>query len=270
LTELRETAFAKLNLALHVRDRMADGYHRIETQFAFCEDGDELSCNVAPELYLEISGPFAAELNGEEDNLVLRAARSLQREAKADNGAALRLNKVLPVGSGLGGGSADAAAALRLLNRLWGLNWSPDRLEPIARRLGADVPACLYSLPMMGKGRGDELQPIEDGLSGQPVLLVNPRASLATSTVFGQWDGVDRGPLHNWRNGRNDLEEPASQVVPLIRAILAWLSVQQGVQLVRMSGSGATCFALFESEDARDRSAEAVPREWWRLATQLR
>jgi 4-diphosphocytidyl-2-C-methyl-D-erythritol kinase len=133
------------------------------------------------------------------------------------------------------------------------------------------VPACLLSLPARGEGAGDKLEPVElSGLSGKPVLLVNPRVPLSTAAVFAGWDGQDRGPLDDWRDGRNDLEAPAIALVPQIGSVLAWLGTQTGAEFVRMSGSGATCFALFESEEARDAAADAVPREWWRLATFLR
>jgi len=269
LSDLVETAFAKLNLALHVREKRTDGYHRIETLFVFCEDGDQLTAEPADGVSLEIVGPFAAELEGQ-SNLVCHAAAALRDASGTGGGAELRLTKNLPPGSGLGGGSADAAAALRLLNRLWGLNWPKEKLEPVARRLGADVTPCLYSLPMRGEGRGDDLALVELGLAEHPVLLINPRTALSTVDVFARWDGVDRGPLVNWRNGRNDLEQPAAELAPLIQTVLAWLSAQPGVECVRMSGSGATCFALFGSERARNDAAEAVPREWWRLTTRLR
>ena len=264
-----ETAYAKVNLALHVRERMADGYHRIETVFAFCADGDQVSAQTADALSLELTGPFAAGLDGA-DNFIIKAAALLKNAYRTASNAAIRLNKQLPVASGLGGGSADAAAALRLLNRLWRLNCRLERLEEIGRDLGADVPACVRSETMRGDGKGDDLQAIDLGLSGAPVLLVNPRVEVSTAEVFERWDGTDRGPLTDWRNGRNDLEQAASAVAPQIGSILAWLSIQPGADVVRMSGSGATCFALFETEAQRDRAAIAVPREWWRLATSLR
>ena len=269
MSELIETGYAKLNLALHVRGKMADGYHRIETLFVFCEDGDDLTAEPANDISLDIAGPFAAELDAG-SNFVLEAAAALREASGTPDGAKLRLTKNLPVSSGIGGGSADAAATLRLLNRLWGLSWPIERLEPIARPLGADVAPCLYALPMRGEGRGDELAQVDLGLAGRPVLLINPRTALSTADVFAKWDGIDRGPLLNWRHGRNDLEQPAGEQVPLIPAVLAWLSAQPGVERARMSGTGATCFAIFESERARDDAAEAVPREWWRLATRLR
>ncbi len=265
----REIAPAKLNLALHVRGKLPDGRHSIETLFAFCVDGDRLSAVAADELSLEITGPFASALEAEEDNLVLRAAKALAEAAGIRKGAAITLEKRLPVASGVGGGSADAAAALRLLTSIWGID--PGHALAVAPTLGSDVPACLLSLPSRGDGAGDQLRPIDIGdLSGAPVLLVNPRIPLSTRRVFESWDGVDRGPMGDWRSGRNDLEEPAKRLVPQISAVLEWLGEQEGVDVTRMSGSGATCFALFDSEEARDRAAGRVLAEWWHLATFLR
>lgn len=269
MTVSREIAPAKLNLALHVRGKLTDGRHAIETVFAFCTDGDGLSAEPADGLTLEISGPFAAELSHGDDNLVLRAARALAESAGVRAGAAITLDKSLPVASGIGGGSADAAAALRLLTSLWRID--PEHAQAVAPKLGSDVPACLLSLPARGEAAGDKLSPVElPGASGTPVLLVNPRVALSTADAFARWDGVDRGPLEDWREGRNDLEEPAKALVPQIETVLAWLSAQPGAKFVRMSGSGATCFAFFDSEHGRDEAAERVPREWWRLATHLR
>ena len=170
--------------------------------------------------------------------------------------------------SGVGGGSADAAAALRLLTGMWDID--PSHAIKVAPGLGADVPACLLSLTARGEGVGDQLQLVDAGVSGKPVLLLNPRVELSTADVFAAWNGEDKGPLGDWRAGRNDLEEAAVEMVPLIGTVLAWLSVQPGVDVARMSGSGATCFALFNSEEARDQAEVAVPREWWRLASFLR
>ena len=266
--QLTEPAPAKLNLALHVRGKLPAGRHRIETIFAFCTDGDQVAASADDDLTFEASGPFAGELGAPEDNLVMKAARALRTSAGANQGAALVLTKNLPVASGIGGGSADAAAALRLLTRLW--NIDPTHAAAVAPGLGADVPACLLSMSVRGDGAGDELQPVELGLSNSPVLLINPRVALSTADVFAGWNGEDKGPLENWRGGRNDLEAIAVEKVPLIGTVLAWLSIQQGACFVRMSGSGATCYALFESEEARDQAEVAVPREWWRLSTFLR
>lgn len=272
MTAAREIAAAKLNLALHVRGKLPDGRHAIETIFAFCTDGDRLSAegqSLGQGLSLSIAGPFAAELGDEQDNLVLRAANALAETAGVTTGAAITLDKRLPVASGIGGGSADAAAALRLLTSLWGID--PKHAEEVAPGLGSDVPACLLSLPVRGEGAGDRLTPIDLGeVSGTPVLIVNPRVALSTADVFASWDGEDRGPLGDWREGRNDLEAAATALVPQIETVLAWLSAQPGAGFIRMSGSGASCFALFDDEESRDSAADRVPREWWRLATALR
>lgn len=265
----REIAPAKLNLALHVRGKLPDGRHAIETVFAFCADGDRLSGVASDQVSLTVTGPFGGDLGSSEDNLIVKAARALATAAKVEAGAQLTLDKKLPVASGIGGGSADAAAALRLLTSLWRID--PKHAHDIAPTLGSDVPACLLSLPMRGEGTGDQLTSIDlSELSGTPVLLVNPRVPLPTAEVFAQWDGQDRGPLGDWSAGRNDLEQAATALVPQIEAVLAWLGTRPGVTFVRMSGSGATCFGLFESEEARDATANSVPREWWHLATFLR
>jgi 4-diphosphocytidyl-2-C-methyl-D-erythritol kinase len=265
----REIAPAKLNLALHVRGNLPDGRHAIETVFAFCADGDRLSGTPADALSLTVTGPFARELGISEDNLAMKAARVLADAAGVSHGAQLTLEKRLPVASGIGGGSADAAAALRLLTSLWQID--PAYAKDVAPMLGSDVPACLLSLPMRGEGAGDQLTPIDlSDVSGTPVLLVNPRVALSTAEVFARWDGQNRGPLEGWREGRNDLEQPAIALAPQVKVVMAWLGTRPGANFVRMSGSGATCFALFDSEQARDAAADTVPREWWRLATFLR
>ena len=266
MSALTETAFAKLNLALHVRRRRPDGRHDIETVFAFCEDGDTVSVEPAEGLSLSMSGPFAAGLS-EDDNLVLRAASALRESAGVKAGAAIHLDKRLPVASGIGGGSADAAATLRLLTELWGID--PGHAAEVAPSIGSDVPACLLSQPARGSGAVDQLEAIEL-VRGTPVLLINPRTALSTADVFAGWNGIDAGSLGDWREGRNDLEAPAKALVPQIGLVLSWLRTQPGASFVRMSGSGATCFALFEDEEARDAATSAGPREWWHLATRLR
>jgi len=265
----REIAPAKLNLALHVRGKLPGGRHAIETIFAFCTEGDRLSAEPADDLSLEVIGPFAGELGAGEGNLVLRAARALRDAAGVKEGAAITLRKSLPVASGIGGGSADAAATLRLLTSLWQID--PAHASAVAPALGSDVPACLLSLPMRGEGAGDKLVSVDlSELSGAPALLVNPRVPVATAEVYAGWDGVDRGSLIDWQDGRNDLQPAAIALAPQIETVLAWLSVQASAEVVRMSGSGATCFALFDSEEARANAAVAVPREWWHLETSLR
>jgi 4-diphosphocytidyl-2-C-methyl-D-erythritol kinase len=257
---MEEIAYAKINLALRVRGKAADGFHDIETLFAFCEEGDLLRVEAGEGLSLAVIGPFADRLGAIEDNLVLRATRLLG----GGRSAALTLDKRLPVASGIGGGSADAAAALRLLNRWWGLGLGQAEMLALARQLGADVPACLLSRTVRGTGRGDILEPAEGEPAGTPVLLVNPGVPLATAEVFAGWKGI--------ATGGNDLEPPALALAPEIRGVLAALRAQPGARLVRMSGSGATCFGLFESEALRDSAASAIGLRagWWRLASRLR
>jgi 4-diphosphocytidyl-2-C-methyl-D-erythritol kinase len=265
-----EPAPAKLNLALHVRRRRPDGYHDIETLFAFCADGDVVRAEEGEELFA-IAGPFAGALAGQGDNLVTRAAAAFRSTFRIAAAHAIRLEKNLPVASGIGGGSADAAATLRALARLHGVALGDPRLNAIAADLGADVPACLAGMTAFGSGRGDALSAVA-GVAGTPVLLVNPGVAVSTAAVFAAWDGIDRGPLDPgaWREGRNDLALPARTLTPVIGDVLAALAAQPRVTLARMSGSGATCFALFEDAAARDAAAAALaPRGWWRLATTL-
>jgi len=265
---LSEPAPAKLNLALHVRGKLPDGRHALETVFAFCTDGDRLEADAVDELGLEIAGPFADGLSTE-DNLVQRAAERLREAAGISAGARLTLTKNLPVASGIGGGSADAAAALRLLTRLWRID--PAHASKVAPTLGSDVPACLLSMTARGEGAGEILSLVDDlAVAGTPVLLANPRVQLSTREVFAGWDGVDRGPLDDWKEGRNDLEAPALALAPEIGDVLGWLENQAGAEFVRMSGSGATCFALFDDESSRDAAALACPPNWWNLPSFLR
>ena len=270
---LTETAHAKLNLALHVRRRRADGYHELETVFAFTEAGDVLGVDAADDFSLTITGPFSQGLSDGPDNLVLKAAKALAHAAGIKTGAAFTLDKRLPIASGIGGGSADAAAALRLAARLWAL----DTVRPmdVATDIGADVPACVLSQSCFGTGVGEQLEPLDGSrLTGLPVLLVNPQRPCPTGPVFKAWDGVDRGSLQpeDWMDSRNDLQAPALSLVPEIGHVLHELEQQRDLRLSRMSGSGATCFALFETAAARDAAAAAITRnhtDWWVLPTAL-
>lgn len=278
MTAIVETAPAKINLALHVRRRRPDGYHELETLFAFCRDGDVVTVERAAATALTLTGPFATALAGEsqDDNLVMRAVRAFQARFGVADHYAITLDKHLPVASGIGGGSADAAATLRALARLHGI--APDHVDlfGIAGELGADVPACLFGRTARGEGKGDALQVLEP-LGERPVLLVNPGVGVSTAAVFGRWEGVDRGPLGQGEvmavaaAGRNDLEPPARAIAPEIDAVLALLEASPGVLFSRMSGSGATCFAIFQDATARDAAADAArSRGWWALATFLR
>ena len=273
-----EPAPAKINLALHVRRRRPDGYHELETLFAFARGGDVVTLEPAARWSFAITGPFAADLpagGSWDDNLVTRAADSFRRAFPTTPPHAIILDKRLPIASGIGGGSADAAAALRALARQAGVAPDDPRLHAIALPLGADVPACLLGLTTQGHGVGDALTPIE-GLPGTPLLLVNPGVAVSTAAVFGRWDGIDRGPLPAGPllaracAGRNDLAAPARALAPVIGAVEALLAAAPGVLLARMSGSGATCFALFAGIGERDAAAtSAAARGWWTLATTL-
>jgi 4-diphosphocytidyl-2-C-methyl-D-erythritol kinase len=275
--KLFEFAPAKINLALHVRRREADGYHVLETMFVFADVGDTVGWEGDEDgVSLAVDGPFAGGLAGEGDNLVLRAARALAEAAGVRRGAALRLTKRLPVASGMGGGSADAAATLRLLNSIWELGFPRAKLAEIGAELGADVPACVHAVPLRGDGRGERLVPI--AFEGSWAVLANPGTAVSTRAVFAAWDGVDRGALVPGDGmaaalaGRNDLEPTAMLLAPVIGDVLAQLRVQPGARLVRMSGSGATCFALFATPEAARLAAVAIAVRapgWWVEACRL-
>ncbi|MGD9663957.1 MAG: 4-(cytidine 5'-diphospho)-2-C-methyl-D-erythritol kinase, partial [Novosphingobium sp.] len=259
------------NLALHVRRRREDGYHELETLFAFVDQGDVLTADEAVEDRLIIHGEFADQLSDPFDNIVSKALGVLPRA----DGMTITLDKRLPVAAGLGGGSADAGAVFRLVERSHGL---PDDWRARAARLGADVPACVESVTAIGRGTGTELEPVESDLAGMPVLLVNPRLPLATGDVFRAWDGVDRGAMPTGpvsmiaELGRNDLEVPAMQLCPAIRTVLSALE-RTDAHMVRMSGSGATCFALFRHHDVMFEAAKEIAHnypEWWQMAGKLR
>lgn len=278
MTAIVEPAPAKINLALHVRRRRDDGYHELETLFAFCRDGDVVTVERADATALTLTGPFAAVLAGEAtgDNLVMRAAQGFGARFGIEEGHAITLDKHLPVASGIGGGSADAAATLRALARLHDVAIDHPELFALAAELGADVPACLLGRTALGQGKGDALRPLAS-LEDRPVLLVNPGVGVSTAAVFARWDGVDRGGLGDgdvWAMaaaGRNDLEPPARVLAPAIDQVLDLLGQAPGVVLSRMSGSGATCFAVFGSVAARDAAAGASQaRGWWTLPTFLR
>ncbi len=263
-----ETAYAKINLALHVRARQEDGYHELETLFAFVDAGDVLTARSAEADSLRVTGEFATSLTDPFGNIVAQALTALPHSG----GLAVTLEKNLPVAAGLGGGSADAGAVFRLVRDTYGL---PDDWRTRAAKLGADVPACVESVTCIGRGTGTELEPASNDLAGTPVLLVNPRVPLSTGPVFKAWDGEDRGPMPTGTSreialaGRNDLEAPALTICPIIGEVLAALNATNPL-LARMSGSGATCFALYESEADRDAAAATMPRDWWKLAGKLR
>jgi len=268
-----ERARAKVNLFLHVLGRRPDGYHKLDSLAIFPDAADLVRAEPADELTLELDGPFAPALAG--DNLVVRAARALAEAAGQTRGARLILDKRLPVASGIGGGSADAAATLRLLSRLWNLALPAAALNAIALELGADVPVCLLGEPARMGGVGEFLG-IAPILPPCGLLLVNPGLAVATADVFRLRDGAFSEPAilpPRWPDPaamaadlgrlRNDLEAPAIRLCPPIAEMLAWLRAQPGCLLARMSGSGATCFGLFANPRDAAQLAARAPAAWW-------
>jgi len=281
------TAFApaKVNLYLHVIGRRPDGYHLLDSLITFADIGDRLTAELAGTLSLSVSGPEApglADLG--QANLVLRAARLLADHTGANCGAALHLEKTLPVAAGLGGGSSDAAAAFRVLAALWQLSLGEEELRGLGVRLGADLPACLYGRVAWLGGIGERLEPALE-LPAAGILLANPRRPLPTAAVFaarqgpfstpGRFDQMPTdaiGLAQALVSRSNDLTDAAIALVPEIGAVLARLARLPGALMARMSGSGATCFALFSdrsaAEEARIPLAAAEPG-WWCAAAGL-
>lgn len=274
-------ARAKVNLWLNVVGRRADGYHLLDSLVAFTDLADEVAVVAAADLSLDVTGPGTAALQGEADNLVLRAARLLAGRAGLAPRAALRLDKRIPVAAGLGGGSADAAAALRALVELWRVAMPEEELFDLAAELGADVPMCLAGRPALVSGVGERLAPAPR-LPECAILLVNPGLPLPTPTVFGARQGAftaERAAPAAWHDlgafGRdlaqrgNDLTDAAVSLRPEIAEILRALKGSEGVVHAAMSGSGATCFALYRTLAAAERAAATLPTAWWRHAGRL-
>jgi 4-diphosphocytidyl-2-C-methyl-D-erythritol kinase len=274
---LSERAPAKINLHLHVVGRRPDGYHLLDSLVVFAGAADVLTVEPAETLCLAVTGPFAAGLDGEGDNLVLRAARGLAVHADVPPAGRLVLEKNLPIASGIGGGSADAAAALRLLDRFWGIGAGQGTLAAIAGGLGADVPVCVSSQPALMSGIGEILAPAPR-LPEAGIVLVNPGVAVSTPAVFrarnGGFSAAAIWPAEGWRDAGslaaslratgNDLEAPALGLAPVVGEALAALAADPGCLLARMSGSGATCFGLYPDASAARRAAEAVARPgWW-------
>lgn len=281
LEEAAGFAPAKVNLTLRVTGRRADGYHLLDSFVIFAGAGDRLSVAPAADLSLTVTGPFAGTLAATEDNLVLRAARALAEAGGIAPFGALTLEKTLPVASGIGGGSADAAAALRLLGLYWGLTVPAERLAAIAVALGADVPVCLRRRPVRMAGIGEVISPVPALPSGLGLLLVNPglacptpaifRARAATGTPFSPADAVPGGRFDSaaafaaaLAASGNDLQDPAIGLTPEIGAVLRAIAHTAGCLLARMSGSGATCFGLFATVGEAAAAAAALRRPgWW-------
>lgn len=269
---------AKINLALHVVGTRADGYHLLDSLVVFAGVGDEIRVTPSADLALSVNGPQAAALGTGPDNLVLRAARLFD----ATQGATITLTKNLPVASGIGGGSADAAATLHALSRLWGL---PMPAIPALLTLGADVPACVNGHPLRMRGIGEDLSAVPP-LPNAYLVLVNPGIGHATPAVFRALttktnrplpetvpEFTDAADLAGWLDlQRNDLERPAESIAPMISAVKAALATQPGCLLARMSGSGATCFGLFAAEHSAAMAAAAIRSAhpaWWVTAAPI-
>lgn len=279
---------AKVNLFLHVGPLAADGYHPLASLVAFADVGDRLTAELADRLKLTVTGPFADALEAEGDNLVLRALRALGAAAGiGEPGLAITLDKQLPVAAGLGGGSSDAGAALKLARDALDLPFDDAALAKFAASIGADGPMCLHARAAWARGRGDVLT-FEPALPALPALLVNPGVPSSTGAVYRAFDAGEPGladtpaPPLDWsapaveawlRMQRNDLEAPALALAPAIGEALAAVAALPGARLTRMSGSGATVFALFETTGAAEaggRALSALRPDWWIRPTLLR
>lgn len=274
---------AKVNLTLHVIGQRADGYHLLDSLVAFAPVADLLHLAPAPEMGLRVTGPEAAGVPEDGRNLVMKAASLLIERLGPVPGAALWLDKHLPAASGIGGGSADAAAAVRGLLRLWRVD-RPEWLEGAMLSLGADVPMCLECRPARVRGIGERIAPV--ALPALPAVLVNPRAEVSTPAVFRALARRDNPPmpadlpqfgaagaLIDWlATQRNDLEAPALSVAPVIGEVLSAMRGEKACRLARMSGSGATCFGLFATRteaEAAARRLRAAHGDWWVAAGDL-
>ena len=285
-----ESARAKVNLALHVTGRRTDGYHLLDSLVVFCELADTLEAVPREEsaVGLSVDGRFADDLDRAgppRDNLILRAADALiaAYPGRSLDGVRIVLTKRLPVAAGLGGGSADAAAALRLLGRLWGLAAEAETFAKIGIRLGADVPACLLSRPLKVEGIGERTT-LAAGIPELPLVLVNPGIALPTRAVFRRLKSPDGTPMRplpprfksliefaQWlRANRNDLSEPAEAEAKIVGTVVSAVASDPDCLIARMSGSGATVFGLFNSPAAAERAAariQAAKPAWWVAAT---
>ena len=273
-----ERAPAKINLALHVLGRRSDGYHELDSIVAFANVADRLAFAAAEDWRLDIVGPFAAGLASGDDNLVLKAARAFAEAFQVDSQTYhITLEKNLPLASGIGGGSADAAACLRALAALAG-GVDAERLRAVAAGLGADVPVCLVSQACRMRGAGERIDILE-GMAPLPAVLVNPRQEVATAEVFARlalepgdtaFAGLAEG--EDLASYRNDLTEPASAMAPVIGAVLEALHDAPDLHFARMSGAGATCFGIFSSSDDAQAAALEIMTahpDWWVMPTMI-
>jgi len=284
VVSLAEHAPAKINLALHVTGRRADGYHLIESLSVFTGFGDWIVAAPAERDEFTVTGPFAAQVPLDEDNLVIRARDALRAlfGENADQPVAISLEKNMPVASGIGGGSSDAAAALRALARPWGMRRKDDALNRVALFLGADVPMCLARRPLIARGIGERIEEIE-AFPALSLVLVNPGVAVPTPKVFAALKERNNPPLPplpaamtsaallDWLGStRNDLAAPALSLAPEIATALSALA-DQGAQFARMSGSGATCFGIYDDAQSAARAATAIASnhpDWFVTATE--
>lgn len=273
---IRIMARAKINLALHVTGVRDDGYHLLDSLVTFADIGDELQFLSGDGFELSITGPEGNSLASEDDNLITKAAHLLSDGDAASFGASIELQKYLPVASGIGGGSADAAATLIGLNQLWGLSKTREELSDIGLQLGADVPMCLAGYSLRARGIGETLSPVK--LPMFSIVLVNPRVEVSTPKVFSQLhrkdnlaldefpDADDQASWINWLAAqRNDLQAPACDVAPQVNACLETLRETDAL-FVRMSGSGATCFGIYANDAAALRGKSYIrdtQAHWW-------
>lgn len=278
MTVIIERARAKINLTLHVGPAQNDGFHPLESLVMFARIGDVVTATPSSEYSLIIDGPFSKGLEADERNLILIAARAAQDKFGAPP-CAFTLTKNLPLASGIGGGSADAAAALRAMARLAGEN--DQAYAGVALSIGADVPVCMASIPSVMRGVGESVTPLPDA-GTYPCVLVNPGLSVSTGAIFKRYDAGNPQPLTSQSykgdlialalEGCNDLQAPACEAEPEIVRVLLELAMQGGARLTRMSGSGATCFAVFETDTAAQNAAAHIGAkypDWWVSATTL-
>ncbi len=276
---------AKLNLFLHITERLNNGYHTLDSLVAFADIGDIITIENAPSFSFHIKGAFADSFKDDErstflngDNLVIKAARSLSQVADRPLNIKITLTKNLPLSSGLGGGSSDAAATIWGLQQLWNLPHDADYIIPLMAKLGADVPVCLHSRPTIMQGIGDILLPAPT-MPEIPILLVNPMISCATQDVFLHHNGIYKNRttlpknfnsvfdlVETLRTLENDLFKPALKLIPEIDNVINALNTQKHCLFSRMSGSGASCFGLFETIEHAENAAAKIKTEnpdWW-------
>ncbi|GFZ89069.1 4-diphosphocytidyl-2-C-methyl-D-erythritol kinase [Rickettsiales bacterium] len=264
---------AKINLFLHVINKRSDGYHTIESLIAFTSLHDVVTITTDDKLKVEFTGSIITQDNQIDpvNNTVYKAAKLLSGYAKIDPNVRITINKSIPIAAGLGGGSANAATVLRLLKQLWSIDVSNQELSKIALEVGADTVACLHHKLCIARGIGEQAEVLTQdfGLQGMQLLLVNPGVSLLAKTVYQAYRGPYRDPMsfnnlkQIFSNSSNDLQKPASHIAPEINEVISALQQQEGCKLARMSGSGATCFGIFEDSAQLQKAAENMNSKWW-------